>query len=183
MNKRIILVTVIIVIVAAIFFLSRSPAPDTVLNLGMLSEGSIEIGEKAPDFALLSRDGERVTLYETLEEKPVFLNFWASWCPPCLEEMPYMDASYQLLKNEVEILGVNRGENPEKALEFIDRTLSVKISYPILLDPNEDVSRVYIRIGMPVSYFIAQDGTILDRKFGPLTEEEVQEKMESLANS
>lgn len=182
MSKRIILVFVIIVVIAGIFFLSRSPA-ETSGDLGMLSEGSIEIGEKAPDFALLSREGKRVTLYETLEDKPVFLNFWASWCPPCLEEMPYMDAAYRELKNDVEILAVNRGENPDTALEYIDRTLSVRISYPILLDPNEDVSRVYIRIGMPVSYFIAQDGTIIDRKFGPLTEEEIPEKMRALANS
>lgn len=182
MKKGIILTIVVIAIVVAIFLIQR-PGEPTQEGLGMLSEGSIEIGEKAPDFALLDRNGNRVTLYETLADRPVFLNFWASWCPPCLEEMPLMDASYQTYKNDVEILAVNRGEDGPTAVEYIDRTLPVRVSYPILFDPNEDVSRVYIKIGMPVSYFITKDGIIRHRRFGPLTPDEIEDNMKDLAEN
>jgi peroxiredoxin len=109
----------------------------------------------APDFTLKSRSGENVRL-EDLRGQVVMLNFWASWCGPCRQEMPLMDDLYEQYKDlGFTILAVNVDENREEALRFLDK---VPVSYPILYDPESRVSELYEVQAMPTTVMIDRNG-------------------------
>ncbi|MBI4010209.1 MAG: DUF3179 domain-containing protein [Candidatus Aenigmarchaeota archaeon] len=138
----------------------------------------VNVDNKAPDFTLEDSKGNKVKLSD-FRGKVVFLNFWASWCPFCIDEMPDIQKVAKEFDNVV-VLFINRGETKSVAQNYLDRTLPVRIIYPILWDPAGTVSKVYILFGMPVSYVIDENGIIKDRKFGPLTEDEIRKKLASV---
>jgi len=115
-------------------------------------------GDVAPDFAFSAFDGERLRLSD-FRGRPVFLNFWASWCAPCRAEMPSMEL--KLREHEPDglvIIGVNNGERIESAERFLER-LDVKFT-AFAYDPASDVAHRYALLGMPTSFFIDADGVI-----------------------
>ncbi len=125
-------------------------------------------GGDAPDFdlALLSDGGggERFVLSEH-RGKVVLVNFWATWCKPCEDEMPSMERLYRALEPAgFELVAVSVDENPEDVAKFRDR---MGVSFPIALDPSQDVSRAYQTQGFPESLLVAPDGRILERYVGP----------------
>ena len=98
------------------------------------------INVPAPDFTLESRSGENLRL-EDHRGEVVMLNFWASWCGPCRQEMPLMDDIYSQYKDlGFTILAVNVDENRDEALRFLN---AVPVDYPILYDPESRVSELY----------------------------------------
>lgn len=102
--------------------------------------GAEAINVPAPDFTLESRSGENLRL-EDHRGEVVMLNFWASWCGPCRQEMPLMDELYSQYKDlGFTILAVNVDENREEAHRFLDK---VPVNYPILYDPESSVSELY----------------------------------------
>ena len=120
--------------------------------------------EKAPAFTLTNLEGKKVKLGD-FRGKIVFLNFWASWCDPCREEMPGMEKLYRDLGNEdFVILGVNIKETKEKALKF---AADLKISFPLLLDRDGNVGLLYGAWGLPTTYIIGKKGEVIARAFGP----------------
>ncbi len=143
-------------------------------------ETGIEIGSLAPNFILRDIEGKLVKLSDLRNKKAVVVNFWASWCPFCLEEMPDFEEVAQKYKNDIVILGINRGEKREIAIDYAKNQLAVEVTYPILLDSNEDVSNVYILRGMPVTYFIDKDGVITNRYFGKITLEIMEQDIEKI---
>ncbi|WAA11050.1 redoxin domain-containing protein [Fervidibacillus albus] len=140
----------------------------------------LEIGEKAPEFVLETLNGETLALKD-LRGKTVLLNFWASWCPPCREEMPDMQKVYEQFKDEnIEIVAVNLTygrETVEKAKNFQQE---LNLTFPIPLDKKAEVTKLYQIIPIPASYFIDRDGIIRDTKIGPMTEDEIIEKLEKI---
>ena len=181
------LVIVSIAVIAGIILLLQSPLQPSVTEgfVGSIEPASVSAnigvstGNKAPDFTLEDTKGDRVKLSD-FRDKVVFMNFWASWCPFCVDEMPDIQKVANEFGGDVTVLFINRGEKKSVAQTYLDRTLPVKITHPILWDPVETVSKVYILYGMPVSYIIDKDGVIKDRKFGPLTEEEIREKLKAV---
>jgi peroxiredoxin len=120
--------------------------------------------EKAPAFALANLDGKKVQLSD-FRGRIVFLNFWASWCAPCREEMPGMEKLFRDLKGQdFVILGVNVKENREKAQKFAQE---LKITFPLLLDPQGEVGLLYGAWGLPTTYIIGKKGEVIARAFGP----------------
>jgi DsbE subfamily thiol:disulfide oxidoreductase len=118
----------------------------------------------APEFALPNPDGKKLSLKE-LRGKLVFLNFWASWCTPCREEMPAMERLYQEFKgNGFEIVAVNVKDTRKDALAFVKE---LKLTYPILLDPEGQVGQLYGAWGLPATYLIDAKGIVLARVWGP----------------
>ncbi|MBM7630974.1 thiol-disulfide oxidoreductase ResA [Geomicrobium sediminis] len=100
----------------------------------------ISVGDQAPNFALQNLEGERVEL-EDYKGEGIFLNFWETYCPPCEEEMPYMEAEHKEYEDkEVEILAVNVGESELTVDRFVKRH---ELTFPILLDQNRDVLNAY----------------------------------------
>lgn len=132
----------------------------------------IGIGKTAPDFELKDLSGKSVRLSD-FRGKSVILNFWASWCPPCREEMPEFQRIYNENKDKLAVIGVNLQESKENSEAFVKK---LGITFPILLDPNAEVKDIYNVFTQPVTYFIDANGKIADKKFGPLTSEEIIEK-------
>lgn len=182
MKKYLPLVIVIGIVVAAIVILQNNLTQDGEENLGIIQpiEGEIGfgLGQIAPDFALKDSNGNVVKLSDH-RGKVVLVNFWASWCPFCVEEMPDIQNAAKQFDNVV-VLFVNRGENQQTGLSYINNELPVKIDYPVLWDTSESVSKKYILFGMPVSYFIDENGVIKDRKFGPMDFEEIQTRIKNV---
>ena len=118
----------------------------------------------APDFTLSNPAGKKVSLKD-FRGKLVFLNFWATWCEFCRDEMPAMDRLYREFKGKgFEILAVNVKDNRKDALAFAKK---LKISYPIVLDPEGEVGLLYGAFGMPTTYLIDRKGMVLARLWGP----------------
>ncbi len=130
-----------------------------VPNLEPMKDNSL-----TPDFALVNPAGKKISLKD-FRGKVVLLNFWASWCVPCREEMPAMERLYEEFKGkDFVVVGVNVKEQNAKALEF---TKERKITYPVLLDNRGDVGLLYGAWGLPTTYLIGRNGEGLARMWGP----------------
>ncbi|MEA3511485.1 MAG: TlpA disulfide reductase family protein [Actinomycetota bacterium] len=130
-------------------------------------------GDTAPDFTVMTLDSAGFTLSEHLADdgRPVFLNMWASWCPPCRAEMPDIDSA-SASHEGVKFIGVAANDDPVEATEF---ATSIDIGYTIGFDEHGTVARAYEVVGLPASYIISSDGIILERIFGSVTEAEIDE--------
>jgi DsbE subfamily thiol:disulfide oxidoreductase len=118
----------------------------------------------APDFTLATPDGKKVSLKD-YRGKVVFLNFWATWCEPCRVEMPEMEKLYREYKGKgLEIVAVNVKDKKDAALKFVS---SMKLTYPILLDPEGEAGLLYGAWGMPATYLIDRKGVVQARLWGP----------------
>ncbi|MGH4121112.1 TlpA family protein disulfide reductase [Clostridium sp.] len=135
--------------------------------------------EKIPalDFKLKDLNGKEVSLSD-FKGKKVFLNFWASWCPPCKAEMPDIEKVYNETKDsDLVILAINVGESRDAAKSFIDDN---KFSFKVLLDSDENTSNQYKLTGYPTSYFIDTEGNIVSTKIGYMTLEEMKAHISEL---
>ena len=111
----------------------------------------------APDFTLKSRDGKNVRLSD-LRGQVVLLNFWASWCGPCRQEMPILDEIHNKYKAlGFSVLGVNLDVKSKKAINYLKDT---PVSFPVLYDPKGDVSVQYGVQAMPSTVIIDKDGNV-----------------------
>ncbi len=111
----------------------------------------------APDFTLKSRDGKEVSL-SSLKGQVVMINFWATWCGPCRQEMPKLEAIYERYNNlGFTLLGVNVEDNPSGAAKFLKDT---PVSFPILFDPKSTASKLYHVEAMPSTVLVGRDGTM-----------------------
>jgi peroxiredoxin len=119
----------------------------------------------APDFAFPGLDGKKVSLAD-YRGKLVLLNIWATWCAPCVAEMPSMEKLYQKLKNEGFILiAVSIDETgAEAVMPFIKKH---KLSFPVLTDTQGDIKHLYQVTGIPESFIIDKNGMIVEKIVGP----------------
>ncbi len=118
----------------------------------------------APDFTLPGPDGKKLALKD-YRGKLVFLNFWATWCEFCRDEMPAMERLYREFKGKgFEILAVNVKDKRNDALAFVKE---LKLSYTIMMDPEGEVGLLYGAWGMPATYLIDEKGMVLARLWGP----------------
>jgi thiol-disulfide isomerase/thioredoxin len=124
----------------------------------------LTVGAEAPDFSLATLTGERLSL-SALRGKPVVLNFWATWCAPCKEEMPLLQETSQRYGSDLTVLGVNIGEQPEEVAPFVD---ALGITFPVLLDPNEQIALLFFVRNMPVTYFLDAQGVVRAQHTGML---------------
>lgn len=116
----------------------------------------------APDFRLLNLEGTPVRLAQF--DRPAVLNFWASWCQPCIQEMPDFQRLHEQYGDRIAMIGVNDGEDLATATEFAGRT---GVRYPILIDPSKSLTDgPYRLIGRPTTYYIDAQGIIRDIRVG-----------------
>jgi len=109
--------------------------------------------------------------------RPLVINFWASWCVPCLAEMPGFEQVYQRRKAEVDFLGVNLQDEPRPAQAVIRQT---GITYPVARDVDGSVFIALQGYGMPTTVFVSPDGEVLDFKTGQILATELEDRILSL---
>jgi len=127
------------------------------------------LGFLAPDFTLFDLSGAAITL-SGLRGRPVLLNFWASWCPPCRAEMPDLQRFYNEYGDQVMVLGINWAEDPESVRAFLER---YAITYTNLLDRLGKAFVAYRLTGVPTTFFIDEEGVIRGVWIGPLKSGEI----------
>lgn len=114
------------------------------------------VGYAAPTFSLRTLDDADFTLDETLA-KPVVINFWATWCGPCREEMPALQAAAERFEGEVHFVAVNQAEPPATVQEFVDE---FGLTFTIPMDEEQTVADQYNVSGLPTTYFVDRHGVI-----------------------
>src|SRR5690625_1702385 len=152
---------------------------NTTSNEEMLDFDSIglQVGDMTPDFELTTFDGETIKLSQ-FQGQRVMLNFWATWCPPCREEIPDMQKFYE--NKDVVILAINLVEterNKEDVANFIEE---FSITFPVLLDTDTKVGNLYRIQPIPTSYMIDSDGRIQYKAFGALNYELMVQEFEKM---
>jgi peroxiredoxin len=115
------------------------------------------IGQVAPDFALKSATGENLRLSEYRGDV-VMINFWATWCGPCRQEMPLLDELFgRYQRVGFRLLGVNIDDDSRRAMEMVKE---LDVAFPVLFDEKKEVSRLYQVEAMPITLLLDREGTV-----------------------
>jgi cytochrome c biogenesis protein CcmG, thiol:disulfide interchange protein DsbE len=131
----------------------------------------------APDFSLQTFDGTSVHLAD-FRGKTVVVNFWASWCVPCKDEQPTLEAaSKRYDSSKVTFVGVNMQDTREDALGFLNQ---YHVTYPVVVDPDGKVYINYGVVGVPETYVIDPNGRIQRKLVGPVDESQLTASLEGM---
>ncbi len=136
-------------------------------------------GQRAPDFALKSSTGENLRLSEYRGDV-VMINFWATWCGPCRQEMPLLDELYTRYQRVgFNLLGVNIDDDSGRAMQMIDE---LGVSFPVLFDARKEVSKLYEVEAMPVTVLVDREGNVrhVHHGYKPGYEEKYLDEVRSL---
>lgn len=123
--------------------------------------------------------GPEVSL-DRLTGRPTLVNLWATWCGPCREEMPLLQAAHTRHGEQIRFLGVDVQDDPEAARWFL---AELGNSYPHAVDADGELPRELGARGLPVTLAVDADGRVVDRAMGQLTSEELQRLIETLPGS
>ena len=163
------LLPLLLVIALGALMISRLPASSPTA-----------VGSVAPDFTLASLDGEPIRLAD-LRGRPVIVNFWASWCGPCIEEFPLLrDAAARHEADGLAVVGIVYRDRSGSARGFMERHGG---TWPAAMDPGERVATAYGVVGPPETYFIARDGTIVARNIGQITPATLDDQLAAIIGS
>ena len=142
---------------------------------------STDVGRAAPDFLLETPDGGQLR-FSDLRGKPVLVNFWASWCTPCRQEMPAIVRAYDAHQRDgLVVVGVDLQENDGQVRDFAQE---FGMKFPIVIDRNGGVGQAW-HIGGPIqgipsSYFIDPTGVVRARNFGPMTADVIDQNLATI---
>jgi peroxiredoxin len=149
-GMAILLVAVLLPAGAGLLPLPAAAAPAATKDLG-----------EAPDFTLLSHDGHPVRLADVLKHGPVILDFWATWCGPCRKALPPLQALYSKYSERgLTVLAISQ-DDPRSQPQIGAFVRSQKLSFPILLDSDHQVARLYRAASMPTSFLISPEGRVM----------------------
>jgi len=179
-HKRITLILVvlgIIFLVAGLSLLKGSPTGDTnTIGKALLISGStqptVQKGSPAPDFEISYSDGRKVRLSD-LRGKPVLVNFWATWCPPCRAEVPEIQRAYEKYKaGGFVVVAVNVQESTSAVAKFME---DFGMTFTVAIDSSGAVGRLYRVSGIPASFFVDRKGIVREIFVGALTAAELDQ--------
>ncbi|MDX1385103.1 MAG: redoxin domain-containing protein [Thermoanaerobaculia bacterium] len=170
MNRTVLVVGALIVVPLLVFLALGFGHDPNVLDSPL-------IGHEAPGFSLDSFEGDRVSL-EALRGTPVVLNFWASWCQPCVYEHPLLAAAAQTFEGRVRFIGVVPPEDrPEAVAAF---TARLGAWGPTYHDVDGQVAIAYGVFKLPETYFVDADGVIVYKHAGPLDPDSLRSALEAI---
>ena len=155
--KSVILIAVFIVAIAIILFsVKREETPKTQ---------AVVVGLNAPEFSLSDPSGKTYTLSE-LKGSVVFINFWATWCPPCIEEMPSIQNLYNGFKDrkEFRMVTILYKDDYEKAMAYMKQN---NYALPVLIDREGKSAKAYGVTGVPETYIVDKRGVLRQKVIGP----------------
>ena len=152
---------------ASIWLIGVAVAFSAVFALlsGSHTPSPVRRGVRAPAFDLPKAGDASSLSLEQLRGKVVLINFWATWCKPCEDEMPAMERLYQALRGsafEMVAISVDEDEAPVNA--FAQR---LGLSFPVLMDPSQRIAAAYQTFRFPESLLVGRDGVIVERYIGP----------------
>ena len=125
----------------------------------------------APDFTFTDLVTGKTTKLSDLRDKPVYLNFWATWCPPCVKELPHIQAKYEQYKDGIHFLAISVDSEQEAPAQFISsKGYTFTVGYGI----EREISRAYNIEAIPASYIIGTDGTIKAQIVGSMDEADLE---------
>ena len=159
-------VPLLLAVLLGAYVLTLTPAPSPTA-----------IGNPAPDFAVADLDGNPIRLAD-LRGRPVIVNFWASWCGPCVEEFPLLrDAAARHAGDGLVVIGIVWDDRSEAARDFMARNGA---TWAAAMDPGQQVARDYGTLGPPETYFIDRDGIIRARQIGQISAASLDEKLAAI---
>ncbi|MFC4025309.1 TlpA family protein disulfide reductase [Oceanobacillus longus] len=160
----------------AVYDFIGSSEDDSISGEGSNSgdETGLAIGDIAPDFELETLAGETVRLSD-YRGKRVFVNFWATWCPPCRAEIPDMQKLYDT--KDVVILAVNMAESPDTVTPFVEE---FEMTFPVLMDAESEVVGTYQVQAYPTSYMIDSTGRIQFMRLGAMNYDLMVQELEKM---
>ena len=150
-----------------------------IITILFLIFSTFSFARKAPEFSLVDQYNVTHSI-ESHKKKLIFLNFWATWCPPCKKEMPDIEKLYKEYgenKKDVIILGINN-EDREKVKNFLEKN---SYTFPTVTADN-NVLREYRISAFPTSFLIGKDGEVYAYAVGAMTKEQIKEAIEELLN-
>lgn len=155
MSRLVLLIVLLVVVGVSVYIYTNLPTTTSVVA-----------GDLAPDFQLEDTEGNQVSL-SALRGKIVMVNFWATWCPPCIEEMPSMERLNEVMAgDDFVMLAVNTEQNGRSLVPaFLQKT---PYTFPILYDDKGVVQKLYGVFKFPESFIIRKDGTVAEKIIGPL---------------
>ena len=170
-NVAILIVVITALAVGAWWYVRKEKGPVSDIEFP-------KVGSVAKDFSLpdIANQGKMVSLAEFRGKKAVYINFWASWSPFSRDEMKDLATMQKEFTSSLTVLAINRAEDRPMA-ERHAKSLDVFGPYPLLSDSTDEIWKLYKGFAMPTSIFIDKNGIIRDVKFGPLTLEEMRERV------
>lgn len=152
MNKRLIAILVMILTSGLL-----------IIGCATGSEPIAAVSEAAPDFQLQNLDGQPISLSD-FKGKPVLINFWATWCGPCVSEMPYIQEIHEEWPDKgLVVLAINIGDSSSEVEQFLQNH---NLSLPVLLDTKKVVAQRYSIRAIPTTFFLDKDGMIQVKVIG-----------------
>lgn len=175
--KFIILLAALVVLIGgavlAYNILDEKFDPDTNIS------GDDEI-EQAKDFTVINGIGKEVTLSENFG-KPIVVNFWATWCGPCVSELPYFEDLYEKYKDDVTFMMVNMTDGYQEKLEDVKQFMqNNSYTFPVYYDTNYSAANAYRVSSVPMSLFIEENGEIEDTHLGAMSESVLENYIKDL---
>ena len=149
-----------------------------------ITDSSVDMSQiqYAADFELTTLDVDQVRLSD-LKGKKVMVNFWATWCPPCIEEMPDLQNFYEKHKdNNIEILAVNLTSEDDGVEAVRSFVTDFRLTFPVPLDVDGDVGMEYGVFTIPTSYILDEEGRIFQKVIGAMNEQMMEDMMNSIPN-
>jgi cytochrome c biogenesis protein CcmG/thiol:disulfide interchange protein DsbE len=132
------------------------------------------VGKPAPDFRVAGLDGTPIEL-SALRGHPVWINFWATWCPPCRAESPEIEAASEQYRDQgLVVVAIDVGEDPGTVRDYVQRA---GLTYPVGGDPTTDVAATYRVTGLPTHVFVDADGVVRDIRMGRLGKDSIQQEL------
>ena len=172
--RRVSLGLLAVVLVGILVVQGCTPSSQSITSDGQEATAVVNAGESAPDFTLVDLEGNQVSLSD-FRGKTVFVNFWATWCPPCRAEMPEIEAIYQEYKDkDVVVIGVDILESEDVVRQFVEQG---GYSWTFVLDTTGEVTASYNITAIPTSLFIDKDGIIQAVNIGAMTKRAMENKL------
>lgn len=159
-------------------FISLLAALAFILPVEQIS--ALSVGDKLPDCKIMTSNSAETLNVQTYTGNVLYVDFWASWCPPCAKSFPYMNAmSNQYKDKDLKIIGINLDESPDDAGDFLNKHPA---NFPVFSDLDTECARAFAVQAMPTTYLVDRKGIIRHIHYGfrSSTADELQQKIDYL---
>ena len=150
---------------------SRLTKQKAMTIMSKAEAAEISEGVAAPDFAFTDLATGRTLKLSDLRDKPVYLNFWATWCPPCVKELPHIQAKYEQYKDKINFVAISLDGEQEAPAQFIP---SRGYTFPVGYGNEREISRAYNVEAIPMSFIIDTNGVVKAKIVGSMDEADLE---------